>query len=191
MKTILLLLLTTTAISQSRFETAFLDNFYIAYGVDPAMLLNGPGHSYEQESTYHWHLEAGWEKDLTENSGVRIGVAFSDHDAIKYRKWTLAKVDYKLRNHFFFLKVKNLHQYAGAEVSTINRYDIPYRVNGRISQFTNDPTSFSAGVNVETQYQVGSFAIGFRYSYFLAEGELKRDGKHFRDEGTIYLVYKH
>lgn len=203
-----LLLFSIVTMAQSKFETAFLNKLYLGYGIDPAMLFNGPGHDYKDwgiESSYHWHAELGWEDDFNDHNGIRFAVTVADHDAIKYRKWAF-RTDYKLRHSLFWIMAVNgLNQYAGIEFSSINRYDIPYRVNTETGvgptgiQFTNDPTSYSVGVNFETQYEFPLYdndydglriAIGARYTFFLAENELSRDGKYIRDEGTVFLIGK-
>jgi hypothetical protein len=141
--------------AQNNFEEAFLDKLYIGYGIDPMMLAEGPGYSYtDLTSTYHWSLELGWEDDISQNSGIRIGMVFSDHDAIAYRKWTFFKADYKLRNNLFWLlDVQGLNQYAGMEISHISRRNIPYPIGPSGIQLYHNPQSLSLGINIETQYE--------------------------------------
>lgn len=188
-----LLFSTMSLFAQSNFETAFLNNFYVGFGFDPRMAIEGPNYSYtDKESTLHWHLEAGWDFDFNDDYGLRIGVGYSEHHEINYKKITIPKVDFIVRDLF---GIDGVDQYTGIELSTIYRTGIPYKVNGGVGEtgrvYYHNPDSYSAGVNIEYKYNfTDKFSIGAKYSYFIAEGVLIKEGKFMRDEGTITAYYK-
>jgi hypothetical protein len=180
------LILLGTTNSNAQFFKDFFDKLYVGFGVDPKMVLEGPGHNYtDKNSTFDYEVYFGFEDDIDEYNGFRFTMAYQSHHEINFDKWTVPKIDWKLRNHLLWMEVEGFNQYAGVEFSIIYR-------GGDVGWYWVDvEKSLSVGANFELAYNITEqFSVGASWNSFLSEKELIQDDKYLRHEGRINVYYK-
>ena len=57
-------------------------DFFVSYKLDLKMAKDGPGHSYDVDSSHNFEIALGFEFEKK-----RLLFGFEDHDAIDYSKW--------------------------------------------------------------------------------------------------------
>lgn len=166
------------------------NEWFFGISVDPKMLKEGPGYSYEGiDSSLDIEISFGFEREFDDyGNGIRIAAKYQNHDAIKYQKITLVSADYMIHDIVF----EGLHGFAGMEIGTIHRshpdahYSNPYNYRRRT-------TAFTYGLNFELQYQppfLESTSVGLGSNWFRAENELIIHGKEMRFETFVSMYYR-
>ncbi len=151
---------------------------FIKKSIDPKMALQGPGHSYELESSYNPEFMIGVEKEK-----IRFGVGTEYHNAIGYTKMFGEVAKRVTAGRFDF--------YGGVELGVIwRRFEKPL-VNypNVISKSTIASGTF--GINGEVQFKViEGLHLSVSSRVFKTEGGLSEKKEWLRYHGMVGVVVK-
>ena len=150
---------------------------FIKKSIDPKMTLQGPGHSYELESSYNPEFMIGVEKEK-----IRFGVGAEYHNAIGYTKMFGEVAKRVTAGRFDF--------YGGVELGIIwRRFDKPL-VNYPISVKTMS-SSWTFGINGEVQFKIiDGLHLSVSSRVFKTEGGLSEKKEWLRFHSMVGVVVK-
>lgn len=167
--TVLLLLVSFTISAQE---------FYFKHTIDWKMAMEGPGHTYEVDSS--WNPEFVFGLELERN---RIAIGYESHKAIEYSKMFI-QYDKKI-------KLGRFSFFGGLEAGYIKRvYDVPLtNFNGLIVNETQ--RSMTIGANFETQLKITEgISLTANINTFTTEGGRSTKTEFLRWDVMAGIVFK-
>lgn len=167
--TVLLLLVSFTISAQE---------FYFKHTIDWKMAMEGPGHTYDVDSSWNPEFVFG-----IEGKKNRVGLGYESHKAIEYSKMFIQWDKKKNVGRFSF--------YAGLEAGFIKRvYDVPL-TNFEGMVVTETHNSMTIGVNFETQIRVtDGVYLTANINTFTTEGGRSTKTEFLRWDVMAGVVFK-
>ena len=154
---------------------------FVIFGIDPKMATKGAGHDWGDSPSFDYEIGFGI---YTFNDNLRISHLYKQHDRIGFEKFTLLKVDRRVK------LFSNFEGYAGLETSLIKRESFTYHYSKPHDYRKYNTEWFKMGANIELNYKPkwSNVSLYLKGSMYQSEEALKQY-KRFRKDFTIGFIF--